>query len=88
MWICTARSHKNLARAKHYGADTVVQIELSLNAVGSRHRWLSSLWMQQEDCSMLWDLQQKMHDGRILSVCNVGPPVCSVEQTEDAAVTQ
>jgi len=33
---------------------------------------------------MLWDLQQKMLDGRMWSVCNVGPPVCSVEQTEDA----
>jgi len=44
--------------------------------------------MQQEDCSTLWDLQQKMIDGRMWSVCNVGPQVCSVEQTEDAAVTQ
>jgi len=26
------------ARAKHYGADAVVRTELSLNAVGSRHR--------------------------------------------------
>jgi len=31
MWIYRERSHKNLARAKHYGADAVVQIELSLN---------------------------------------------------------
>jgi len=30
--------NKSLARAKHYGADAVVQTELSLNAVGSRHR--------------------------------------------------
>jgi len=44
--------------------------------------------MQQEDCSTLWDLQQKMLDGRMWSICNVGPPVCSVEQTEDAAMTQ
>jgi len=42
--------------------------------------------MRQEDCSTLWDLQQKMLDGRMWSVCNVGLPVCSVEQTEDAAV--
>jgi len=42
--------------------------------------------MQQEDCSTLWDLQQKMLDGRMWSICNVGPPVCSVEQTGDAAI--
>ena len=30
--------NKSLAGAKHYGADAVVQTELSLNAVGSRHR--------------------------------------------------
>jgi len=71
MWICRARSHKNLARAKHYGAVAVVQIELSLNAVGSRHRRLSGLWMRQEDCSMPWDPQQKMLDGRMWSICNV-----------------
>ena len=28
-----------------------------------------------------------MLDGRMWSVCNVGPQVCSVEQTEGAAVT-
>ena len=60
--------NKSLARAKHYGANAVVQTELSLNAVGSRHRWLSGLWMRQEDCSTLWDPQQKMLDGRIWSV--------------------
>ena len=38
--------------------------------------------MRQEDCSTLWDPQQKMLDGRMWSVCNVGPQVCSVEQTE------
>jgi len=40
--------------------------------------------MRQEDCSTLWDAQQKMLDGRICghAVCNVGPQVCSVEQTE------
>jgi len=37
---------------------------------------------------MLWDPQQKMLDGRMWLICNVGPPVCSIEQTEDAAVTQ
>ena len=35
--------------------------------------------MRQEDCSTLWDPQQKMLDGRMWSVCNVGPQVCSVE---------
>jgi len=30
--------NKSRARAKHYGADVDVQTELSLNAVGSRHR--------------------------------------------------
>jgi len=44
--------------------------------------------MRQEDCSTLWDPQQKMLDGRMWSVCNVGPQVCSVEQTEGAAVTR
>jgi len=29
---------RTVTRAKHYGADAVVQTELSLNAVGSRHR--------------------------------------------------
>jgi len=43
--------------------------------------------MRQEDCSTLWDPQQKMLDGRMWSVCNVGPQVCSVEQTEGAAMT-
>ena len=38
--------------------------------------------MRQEDCSTLWDPQQKMLDGRMWSVCYVGPQVCSVEQTE------
>jgi len=38
--------------------------------------------MRQEDCSTLWDPQQKMLDGRMWSVCNVGPQVCSVEQTD------
>ena len=37
---------------------------------------------------MLWDPQQKMLDGRMWSVCNVGPQVCSVEQTEGADVTR
>ena len=53
-----------------------MRTELSLNAVGSRHRWLSGmsgLWMRQIDCSTLWDPQQKMLDGRMWSVCNVGP---------------
>jgi len=44
--------------------------------------------MRQEDCSTLWDPQQKMLDGRMWSACNVGPQVCSVEQTEGAAVTR
>ena len=43
--------------------------------------------MRQEDYSTLWDAQQKMLDGRMWSVCNVGAQVCSVEQTEGAAVT-
>jgi len=42
--------------------------------------------MQQENCSVLWDPQQKMLDGRLWSICNVGLPVCSVEQTEDTAM--
>jgi len=42
--------------------------------------------MRQEDCSTLWDPQQKMLDGRMWLVYNVGPQVCSVEQTEVAAV--
>jgi len=29
-----------------------------------------------------------MLDGRMWSVCNVGPQVCSVEQTKGAAVTR
>ena len=42
--------------------------------------------MQQEDRSTLWDPQQKMLDGRMWQVCKVEPQVCSVEQTEGAAV--
>ena len=41
----------------------------------------------RKTCSTQWDPQQKMLDGRMWSVCNVRPQVCSVEQTGDAAVT-
>jgi len=69
-----------------------MRTELSLHAVGSRHRWLSGLWMRQEDCSTLRDPQQKMLDGRTpelhvqssahykvhITYGRVGPPVAAL----------
>ena len=43
--------------------------------------------MRQEDCSTPWDPQQKMLDGRMWSVCNVAPQVCSVVCCRDRSST-
>ena len=89
MWIYRARSHKEISHALNTMVPTLL---CEMNSVFKCRRKQASLivglWMRQEDCSTLWDPQQKMLDGRMWSVCNGGPQVCSVEQTEDAAVTQ